>query len=110
MSRVAAEHLLMEGTSVVRHLADEHGVHMTFDEPPSGISSNGSTAHRWEHENRPQTHPFPVTHQMPRRSSLATLERWESDGGCKATDGCWVEPDGTCEHGAESWLLVLGMI
>lgn len=42
--------------------------------------------------------------------SLTTLKRWQSDGGCEATDGCWVEPDGTCEHGCESWLLVLGMI
>ncbi|KKM64983.1 hypothetical protein LCGC14_1495930 [marine sediment metagenome] len=42
--------------------------------------------------------------------SIATLEHWQEDGGCKATDGCWVEPDGTCEHGAESWLLRLGYI
>lgn len=41
---------------------------------------------------------------------LETLEEWESDGGCEATDGCWVETDGTCEHGKRSWLLVLGLI
>ena len=41
---------------------------------------------------------------------LETLEEWVSDGGCEATDGCWVEPDGTCEHGKRSWLLVLGLI
>lgn len=45
-----------------------------------------------------------------RRPSLATLERWMEEGGCKATDGCWVEPDGECEHGARSWLLVMGLI
>ena len=41
---------------------------------------------------------------------IEDLMEWESDGGCEATDGCWVEPDGTCEHGAKSWLLVMGMI
>ena len=39
-----------------------------------------------------------------------TLEEWMDDCGCEATDGCWVEPDGVCEHGHPSWLLVLGMI
>jgi hypothetical protein len=32
------------------------------------------------------------------------------DGDVEATDGCIVEPDGTCEHGCKSWLLVLGYI
>jgi len=31
-----------------------------------------------------------------------------SDGGCEATDGCRVEPDGICEHGHPSWLMQLG--
>jgi len=39
-----------------------------------------------------------------------TLEEWMSDGGCEATDGCWVEPDGSCEHGCDSWLVKLGLI
>ncbi len=30
---------------------------------------------------------------------LEQLAEWESEGGCEATDGCWVEPDGVCEHG-----------
>lgn len=45
--------------------------------------------------------------------SVPTIEqliRWEEEGGCEATDGCWVEPDGTCEHGCVSWLRELGMI
>ena len=45
-----------------------------------------------------------------KRPSIATLERWLSESGCEATDGCWVEPDGRCEHGKPSWLLVLGLI
>ncbi len=40
-----------------------------------------------------------------------TMMQWmEEEGGCEATDGCWVEPDGVCPHGYQSWLLVLGMI
>jgi hypothetical protein len=41
---------------------------------------------------------------------IETLREWEAEGGCEATDGCWVEPDGTCEHGHRSWLLELGLI
>lgn len=43
--------------------------------------------------------------------SLELMMQWESgDGGCESTDGCWVEPDGQCEHGYPSWLLYLGLI
>jgi hypothetical protein len=42
--------------------------------------------------------------------SIKTMERWLRDCGAEATDGCWVEPDGTCEHGHSSWLLRLGLI
>jgi hypothetical protein len=46
-----------------------------------------------------------------RRPSLEELQRQvEEDGGCEATDGCFVEPDGHCEHGQPSWLLALGLI
>ena len=40
-----------------------------------------------------------------------TLREWmEEESGCEALDGCWVEPDGKCEHGYVSWLRSLGMI
>jgi len=42
--------------------------------------------------------------------TIEQLDEWLEDGGCEAEDGCWVEPDGVCEHGCESWLIVLGMI
>ena len=42
--------------------------------------------------------------------SDSQLMDWSNDGGCEAIDGCWVEADGTCEHGAPSWLLAMGMI
>ena len=54
----------------------------------------------------PTTYPTPTSD----RPDLDDLEGWESEGGCEATDGCWVEPDGTCEHGHPSWLLRMGLI
>jgi len=42
--------------------------------------------------------------------SIEDLMEWESQGGCEATDGCWVEPDGICPHGHVSWLRYLGLI
>jgi hypothetical protein len=42
--------------------------------------------------------------------TIEQLEEWEAEGGCETPDGCWVEPDGTCEHGHESWLLKMGFI
>ena len=43
--------------------------------------------------------------------SLEELQRQlEEDGGCEATDGCWVEPTVACDHGQPSWLLALGLI
>lgn len=41
---------------------------------------------------------------------IETLKEWLDESGCEATDGCWVEPDGICEHGCKSWLLELGLI
>lgn len=41
----------------------------------------------------------------------ATLWQWVDEyGKCTATDGCWCQPDGVCEHGHASWLVVLGLI
>ena len=44
------------------------------------------------------------------RPSIETLEDWSDAGGCETPDGCWVEPDGTCEHGMPSWALEMGLI
>lgn len=50
-----------------------------------------------------------VERQAP--PDIETLIQWlEEDGGCEATDGCWVETDGTCPHGYRSWLVELGLI
>lgn len=57
-------------------------------------------------DERPQW-PEPTT-EAP---SLETIEEWMwEDGGCEATDGCWIEVDGTCMHGHPSWLLRLGLV
>jgi hypothetical protein len=51
--------------------------------------------------------PQPTTEQPP----IELLMEWHDDvGGSEATDGCWVEPDGSCPHGHPSWLLRLGLI
>jgi hypothetical protein len=44
--------------------------------------------------------------------TFGDLEEWMYQGGCEAVCeyGCWVEPDGHCEHGKPSWLLHLGLI
>ena len=46
----------------------------------------------------------------PKRPSISTMQHWMMDGVAKATDGCEVEPDGTCEHGNPSWLIAEGLI
>jgi hypothetical protein len=48
-----------------------------------------------------------ATEPMP---SMEQIEEWVYDSVCDATDGCEVEPDGTCPHGHRSWLLRLGLI
>ena len=37
-----------------------------------------------------------------------TLMAWKDEGGCEATDGCWLD-DGRreCRHGCPSWAAVL---
>jgi len=53
-----------------------------------------------------------MTYKKPtkKQPSIKTFEKWVCDGVAKATDGCTVEPDGTCPHGHVSWLLYLGYI
>jgi hypothetical protein len=49
-------------------------------------------------------------HATVPQPSVEQMEEMSFDGGCDATDGCWVEPDGRCEHGYPSWMLCLGYI
>ena len=57
-------------------------------------------------EPKKPIHPVPTVDQP----DVHELCDWEMEGGCEATDGCWVEPDGICPHDHQSWLLHLGMI
>ena len=50
------------------------------------------------------------TNEVKTEPSLEQISEWLNEGGAEATDGCWVEPDGTCEHGKPSWLIELGLI
>src|SRR3990167_11496864 len=45
-----------------------------------------------------------------RAPTVETLHKWADKGYALATDGCKVEPDGTCPHGKLSWLKVRRMI
>ena len=48
---------------------------------------------------------------MGKAPSIATMERWVSDGVARATDGCGgIETDGRCEHNHQSWIMRLGYI
>ena len=47
---------------------------------------------------------------MSERPTMEEMEEWLDEGYALATDGCPVEPDGTCEHGCDSWLIVMGLI
>ena len=39
------------------------------------------------------------------------LEDWVFDReNAQATDGCDVESDGICEHGHQSWMLLMGLV
>jgi len=53
---------------------------------------------------------YPEAIKVCKPPTETTLEKWNDRGGCKAIDGCWVEPDGTCPHGHPSWLMAMGWI
>lgn len=51
-----------------------------------------------------------VDMDQPEAPDEDTLMGWMNEGGCEATDGCWVEVDGTCPHDKPSWALVMGLV
>ena len=74
------------------------------------VGANPDPAPRTDAPPTANHHPREEVNRM-RRPSLEELQRQvEEDGGCEATDGCFVEPDGTCDHDQPSWLLALGLI
>lgn len=63
------------------------------------------TDHAWR-PGGPTGYPKPTVEEP----TLDQIMEWSNDGECETTDGCIVEPDGTCEHGHPSWMLYLGYI
>lgn len=54
-------------------------------------------------------HNYVGTHRAT--EDLTILHSMITEDDCfEATDGCTVEPDGTCEHGNPSWMIALGLI
>jgi hypothetical protein len=89
----------MTDYNVHRHLNPEGIVRGITHTHLEGAYSHKHRRHPdWEHKPK---HSVPTVEQ---------LESWLSDGGCETTDGCWTEPDGSCEHGKPSWLMALNMI
>lgn len=41
--------------------------------------------------------------------SVKSMTKWVCDGIAKTPDGCRTEPDGCCEHGFNSWLILMGV-
>jgi len=88
-----------------------------FDSPVKGHGSWGYMCKAcFAKHGRPDvaSHILPSSMKPPpsprKQPSLEQIEDWLQDGTCEATDGCEVEPDGTCEHGKKSWALVMGLI
>ena len=56
-------------------------------------------------------HPADEEPEGTAEPEIKTIYGMEIDGDCvRASDGCWVEPDGVCEHGCPSWLIAVGAI
>jgi hypothetical protein len=80
------------------------GVAYVVEQPP------GVEVEIVDHDVEEVAEEDPCNPDKSQAPDLETLMQWEAEGGCEATDGCWVEPDGVCEHGCKSWLLVMGLI
>jgi hypothetical protein len=56
--------------------------------------------------SKPSSWPEPETDEPDDEM----LQEWVMDSLVESTDGCEVEPDGTCPHGHPSWLMRLGLV
>ena len=80
--------------------------------PTEGPVGGREPGTRTQDGRAPHRQPQPGRKEVNRmqRPSLEELQRQLEEDGCEATDGCFVEPDGTCDHGQPSWLLAIGLI
>lgn len=89
------------GLWVKAYMAIENGYPLDLEEPEEEIDPDdmpfSNERLTWEGE----------TVYMP---TMSDVRRWTFDSVCEALDGCTVEPDGRCPHGAPSYLIALGMM
>lgn len=80
---------------------------LCFDCQANQDQSNRQANQDQANRNQSNQWPAPTTPEP----SLEQMMEWEAEGGCEATDGCYVEPDcESCPHGYPSWLVYLGYI
>jgi hypothetical protein len=74
------------------------------------LRAQGWTKFATKHHGEPWQIATPeeiLSNQPP----IEALWDWVDEyGKCTATDGCWVDPAGVCEHGRKSWLVELGLM
>jgi len=111
------------GTTLPEYLEKKQRQVTRQCESRPGLRCHCETPHNlreWSKTGRPAPCPCPdprhetlkptATREIKTLPSFRSVERWVFDSVAEATDGCQVEPDGHCQHGAASWLLVLGLI
>jgi hypothetical protein len=87
-------------------LACEVAVHYHLQDVPAWIIDECQRALMIYWHMAPGGFPKPTT----KEPSVELLKEWEWHGGCEATDGCWVERDGRCQHEHVSWLRYLCLV
>jgi len=93
--------------TLIRALEDE-------STPPAALimaqQALGTAANRLD-ALLPQDESQPWPQPTADQPSVYDLWDWDDEyGGCEATDGCWVDSEGTCEHGHPSWLVRLALV
>jgi hypothetical protein len=94
-----------KGTSVeVKFFGDKDNGHKVCEINVMGSTDMSTTSFKTAIANLPK---FVSGFTKP---SLATMEKWVSEGIAKTPTGKRTEPDGYADDGSPSWLLVLGYI
>ncbi len=78
---------------------------IVIDNVHVGSLKDGVTIQSFQHKH-PNAHICKVTHPI----KMTDLQDMVFDSTCYTPCGCIVEPDGTCSHGNNSWLLIYGLI
>lgn len=78
-----------------------------INDPDAGIDPDDEVVPHLTHD--PETGSAYPAPSVP-EPDFVTLASYLFDACAEATDGCLVEPDGTCVHGHPSWLKRFGVI